>query len=245
MIAATRSATKAAPEETKLAEAPFVVTVEGVVVGTGEVVAAMVPFVPEPPLELPEPEPLDPEPEEPEPDEPDPDEPVPDEPEPDDPDPLEPEPEPLEPLPEDELPLSVGLEAAPVVVALTDSVATSDAVADPPSETTAVAVPETEALSLEVELDEELEEELQERSYKGVVVKVLPTIPKLGDGVSGAASWRVYHQTFVSSKRGHPTSSQYVLALSVEGTAWFSVGPLTGQPVSVIQTGLDPTAALV
>ena len=28
-------------------------------------------------------------------------------------------------------------------------------------------------------------------------------------------------------------------------TARFCVGPLTGQPVSVIQTGLPPTAALV
>lgn len=32
------------------------------------------------------------------------------------------------------------------------------------------------------------EEELHERSYRGVVVRVLPTIPKLGDGVLGAAS---------------------------------------------------------
>lgn len=55
----------------------------------------------------------------------------------------------------------------------------------------------------------------------------------------------MYHQTFVDPKRGQPTSSQYVLAFSVEGTAWFWLGPLTGQPVSVIQTGLEPTAALV
>lgn len=29
------------------------------------------------------------------------------------------------------------------------------------------------------------------------------------------------------------------------GTPWFSVGPLTGQPVSVIQTGLPAAAAVV
>lgn len=106
---------------------------------------------------------------------------------------------------------------------------------------TAVAVPEAETLTLEDDADEEL----HERSYSGVMDRELPTIPKLGDGVSGAASWRVYHQTLVAPNRGHPASSQYVLAFSREGTARFSVGPLTGQPVSVIQTGLEPMAALV
>lgn len=156
-MAATRRATKAAPKEMKLVEPPFVVTTDEVAVGTGEEEAAMVPLVPVPPLELPVPVPLEPEPD-------------------------EPEPELPESPPEVELPLPVGLETAPVTVALTDPVATSDAVADP--ETTAVAVPEAGALALEDESDEEL----QERSYKGVVVKELPTIPKLGDGVSGAAS---------------------------------------------------------
>lgn len=55
----------------------------------------------------------------------------------------------------------------------------------------------------------------------------------------------MYHQTFVDPNRAHPTSSQYVLALSMDATAWFWAGPLTGQPVSVTQTGLEPTAALV
>jgi hypothetical protein len=33
----------------------------------------------------------------------------------------------------------------------------------------------------------------QLRSNRGVVESLLPTMPKLGLGVSGAASWRVYH----------------------------------------------------
>lgn len=70
-------------------------------------------------------------------------------------------------------------------------------------------------------------------------------MPKLGEGVSGAASCSVYHQVLVDPKREHPTSSQYVLALSMEATACPAVGPLTGQPVSVIHTGLPPTAAFV
>lgn len=70
-------------------------------------------------------------------------------------------------------------------------------------------------------------------------------IPKLGLGVVGLVSWRVYHQVLVLPKSGHPTSSQYVLAFARLGMAKFSVFPLTGHPVSVIQTGLLPTAAWV
>lgn len=147
----------------KLVEPPFVVTIEEEAVGTGEEEATTVPFVPVP---------LEPEPEEPDPEEPEPEEPEPEEPEPEEP----------EPPPEVELPVPVGLEGAPVTVAVPDSLPVPEAVADP--DTTAVAVPETEALRAVDELDEEL----QERSYRGVVVRVLPTIPKLGDGVSGAAS---------------------------------------------------------
>jgi len=49
----------------------------------------------------------------------------------------------------------------------------------------------------------------------------------------------------VLPNRGQPTWSQYCLALAREATPWFSVEPLTGQPVSVIQTSLPPAADLV
>jgi len=54
----------------------------------------------------------------------------------------------------------------------------------------------------------ELETAAQERSYKGVVLKLLPTIPKLGLGVTGLESCWVNHQVLTFPKRGHPTSSQ-------------------------------------
>lgn len=84
------------------------------------------------------------------------------------------------------------------------------------------------------------------RLYRGVVVKVLPMTPKLGSGVAGAASWSVYHQMLSDWNSGQPTSCQYVSAFSREGTAWPTVLPLTGKPVSVIQMGLlAPTACRV
>lgn len=55
----------------------------------------------------------------------------------------------------------------------------------------------------------------------------------------------MYHQTLVLPNREQPTSSQYVLAFWMEATARFWSGPLTGQPVSVTQTGFPPTAAFV
>lgn len=58
-------------------------------------------------------------------------------------------------------------------------------------------------------------------------------------------SSQTYHHVFVTPKKEHPTVSQYAFALSMEGTAKLRVGPLTGQPVSVIQTGFPPTADLV
>lgn len=93
--------------------------------------------------------------------------------------------------------------------------------------------------------DDEDADALQERSKSGVELRVDPTTPKLGEGVSGAASCKVYHQVFVDPKSEHPTSSQYAFAFSREATACPLVGPLTGQPVSVIQTGFPPTAAFV
>lgn len=73
---------------------------------------------------------------------------------------------------------------------------------------------EEEAPELEVEVAEaevlELEETAeQDRSKSGVSLKVLPTIPKLGLGVTGAASWRVNHHVLTLPKRvAHPTASQ-------------------------------------
>ena len=69
--------------------------------------------------------------------------------------------------------------------------------------------------------------------------------PNEGLGVLGAPSWRVNHQTLVSPNKGQPTSFQKTSALSTEGTASPEVLPLTGQPVSVIQTGLPPATPLV
>jgi len=91
-----------------------------------------------------------------------------------------------------------------------------------------------------------LETAAQERSKYGVVVKGLPsTIPKLGLVWTASLSSRVYHQVLVLPKRGHPTASQYVLALAELGMARLAVEPLTGHPVSVTQTGFPPTAACV
>ena len=93
---------------------------------------------------------------------------------------------------------------------------------------------------------------LHERLYSGVVLNVeslvlLPTRPKLGSGAVGAASWRTYHQVLTLPKaEAHPTSSQNVCALATLAMARFSaLLPLTGQPVSVIQTGFPPATAEV
>jgi len=90
-----------------------------------------------------------------------------------------------------------------------------------------------------------------ERSYNGDVLNVLslvllPTRPKLGFGAVGAASWRTYHQVLTLPKAdAHPTSSQNVCAFAKLAMARFSALPLTGHPVSVIQTGFPPAAAEV
>ena len=61
-----------------------------------------------------------------------------------------------------------------------------------------------------VEDEDEDEDALAEqvRSKSGVVLKVAPTIPKLGLGVVGAASWSVYHHVLYLPKMAHPTWSQ-------------------------------------
>jgi len=87
---------------------------------------------------------------------------------------------------------------------------------------------------------------LQLRSYNGVVLKVVPlTRPKDGFGVVGSASCIVNHHVLTFPNNGQPTAFQYFSAFSVDGIALFSFFPETGQPVSVIQTGFPPTAALV
>lgn len=109
-----------------------------------------------------------------------------------------------------------------------------------------VAVPDP--LFVEVAVDEttlllELEEMLeQDRSYNGVVLPNVVT-PKLSLGVAPlSVSSRVNQKTLTLPNRGHPTTSQYVLALAREAVARFCCGPLTGHPVSVIQMGFPPTA---
>lgn len=118
-----------------------------------------------------------------------------------------------------------------------------------------VPVPETvEADLVAVEEGSKLDGSVtfaHERSYSGDVLNVaslvlLPTRPKLGFGAVGAASCKTYHQVLILSKAdAHPTSSQNVWALDKLAIARFSVLPLTGHPVSVIQTGLPPAAAEV
>lgn len=71
-----------------------------------------------------------------------------------------------------------------------------------------------------------------ERSKRGLPLRSVPTRPKLGLGMSGAASCSVYHHVFTLPKSLlQPTSFQYFCAFSVEGTAWPTVLPLTGQPM--------------
>lgn len=48
----------------------------------------------------------------------------------------------------------------------------------------------------------------QVRSNRGVVVSSLPMIPKAGSGVTGFASWSVYHHVWTLPNREQPTSSQ-------------------------------------
>ncbi len=123
----------------------------------------------------------------------------------------------------------------------------------PPVAVASVPVPETVEVDLvEVEEGNKLEGSVtlaHERSYSGDVLNVaslllVPTRPKLGFGAVGAASCRTYHQVLTLSKADtHPTSSQYVWALDKLAMARFSALPLTGHPVSVIQTGFPPAAA--
>jgi hypothetical protein len=54
----------------------------------------------------------------------------------------------------------------------------------------------------------DLEPEGQVKLNKGVVLNWPLTRPKLGSGVVGSASWRVYHQVLVLPNKAHPTSSQ-------------------------------------
>lgn len=69
-----------------------------------------------------------------------------------------------------------------------------------------------------------------------------PTSPKLG---VAPVSFNVYQKVFTFPKSSHPTWSQKTFALATSATATFSVGPDTGHPVSVIQTGFPPATAEV
>lgn len=61
-----------------------------------------------------------------------------------------------------------------------------------PLPVTVVTVATTEVAGVaEVPVDEEEGDALQERSYSGLLPRVELMSPKLGEGVSGAASWNV------------------------------------------------------
>jgi hypothetical protein len=144
----------------------------------------------------------------------------------------EPEPE-LEPEPEPEVDSEPEPEPEPEASEPEVAVAAAEETKPDFSARVAVGVPEAKTA--------ELEAALQLRSNKGVVLVSESVTPKLG---LAPASSRMYHQVLVLPKRGQATSSQNCLALAVLATASFSVAPLTGQPVSVIQTSLSPAAAL-
>ena len=162
----------------------------------------------------------------------------------------EPDPEPDPPDPPDPVLLELPVGAGPLPVAAelpTPLPAPLDGESPPPDEATgdeATELAEAPVLVVDDGVLELEETAAQERSKYGVVVKGLPaTIPKLGLVWTASLSVRVYHQVLVLPKRGHPTASQYALALFELGTARLAVEPLLGHPVSVIQTGLPPTAA--
>lgn len=167
------------------------------------------------------------------------------------PEPETPEPEPeLEPEPEEEEPeLEPEEEEPELEPELELEPEASEPEAEPVAEAEApVATPDFSAKPAPEVLDEEAAEledveALQLRSYRGVVSVEEPVTPKLGAVVP--ASSRMYHQVLVTPNRGQATSSQYCLALATLATARFSVAPVVGQPVSVIQTSLPPATALV
>jgi len=142
----------------------------------------------------------------------------------------------------------VGEVSGPGVAALKDSVLA-------PAEVVGAVADDAVLTWLLVEVLEEEEDDadaaveplLQVRLYSAALSISAGTMPNEGDGVVGAASWRTYHQVLTSPKRAQPTWSQYVCALAVDATASFSVGPDTGQPVSVTHTDLPlatPTVLL-
>lgn len=85
----------------------------------------------------------------------------------------------------------------------------ADWLADP------VPLPEPVADADAEELEATLE---QERSKSGVVDRGFPPVmPKLGLGVALSVSSSVNHHVLTLPKLGHPTASQYVLALATFG----------------------------
>lgn len=240
---AASSATNAAPKETRFPAAALVIT--AVVLADGEDEPLPPPTVPLPPAD-PEPEP-EPEPE-------------PDPPFPEPPAPVgfvgvpgrvavaPPAPPPPTAVPPTvtTLPAPAEIPGEPASAPLPVATGGDTAVAPSPPEPPPVAVVAAPPPADEDEEEGDEDEALHDRSYSGVVDRELPTTPKLGEGVVGAASCSVYHHVFVLPKSMlHPTSSQYFSALAVLASAWFAAGPLTGHPVSVTQTSLPLAAACV
>lgn len=149
-----------------------------------------------------------------------------------------------------ERPPPVETIAPPVMAVEADEMALDaepEAEADREPDEEAEAEAEAEAVEDGLALELEGETSEQERSKRGVLLRGVPgAMPKLGLGEALlSVSSRVYHQVLTTPNLGHPTSCQYFWALLVLATARFSVFPDAGHPVSVIQTGLLPTAFTV
>lgn len=111
-----------------------------------------------------------------------------------------------EPATEVTLALSEAMTLAPIDDAVD---ADADAVAEAEAEEFRPAV--VEAIAEEVELLDDPGAG-QVRSYSGVVVRVEPIRPKLGLGVLGAASCRVYQKVLILPRTEQATSSQNCFA---------------------------------
>lgn len=126
------------------------------------------------------------------------------------------------PAPADPPPTTIGPEPATEVtpalseamtLAPTDDAVDADADADAAAEAEAEEFRPAvvEAIAEEVELLDDPGAG-QVRSYSGVVVRVEPIRPKLGLGVLGAASCRVYQKVLILPRTEQATSSQNCFA---------------------------------
>src|SRR3569833_2120485 len=97
-------------------------------------------------------------------------------------------------------------------------------------------------LELPLPDDEGVEKVVGQVRLKDGVVERLFVMANLAL-LAGLESRRLYQKVGVlPNSFRQPISSQYVLALATLGTASSQLGPETGQPVSVSQTGLPPAA---